>query len=116
VVRPAPFVLACAFALAGAACSSVLPPPGAAEVSAVKARDPSARVENLEHGRSLYLGKCGGCHLLIEPAKFAADVWPEKVARMQGEQRVHLDVDEARDLVRYLVGASAVARGERSDG
>lgn len=105
-----------AFALLGGGCSSAFPPPGAAEVSALKQRDPSARVENLEHGRALYFGKCGGCHLLIEPAQFAADVWPEKVERMQGERRVHLDADEARDLVRYLVGASAVARGGRVDG
>jgi hypothetical protein len=105
-----------AFALVGAGCSSAFPPPGAAEVGAVKRRDPAARVENLEHGRSLYLGKCGGCHLLIEPAQFAADAWPEKVERMQCERRVHLDAAEARYLLRYLVGASTVARGGRSDG
>ena len=105
-----------AFALGGAGCSSAFPPPGAAEIGAVKARDPEARVENLEHGRALYLGKCGGCHMLIEPGRFAADVWPAKVERMQGEARVHLAPDEARDLVRYLVGASAVAHGGRGAG
>lgn len=105
-----------ALALTGAACSSAFPPPGAAEVGAVKARDPSARVENLEHGRALYLGKCGSCHMLIEPGQFAAEAWPAKVERMQGEERVHLAPDEARDLVRYLVGASVVARGGRGDG
>jgi hypothetical protein len=97
--------------VAATACgASAFPPPGTAEVGAVKVRDPSARVEDLAHGRSLYLGKCGGCHLLIEPGKFASDVWPEKVERMQEEKRVHLEPGEARDLVRYLVGASAVAR------
>ncbi len=113
-MRPAPLLLV--FALAGTGCGSAFPPPGAAEVGAVKERDPAARVENLEHGRALYLGKCGGCHLLIEPGQFAADAWPEKVERMQGERRVHLEPDEARDLVRYLVGASAVARSGRGDG
>ncbi|HTQ04083.1 MAG TPA: hypothetical protein VMI54_09505 [Polyangiaceae bacterium] len=103
-------------ALAGAACAAALPPPSAAEVSAVKSRDPAARAENLEHGHALYLGKCGSCHVLIEPARFAADDWPAKVERMLEEKRVHLDTDEARDLVRYLVGASAVARGGRGDG
>jgi mono/diheme cytochrome c family protein len=92
-------------------CASAFPQPGTAEVGAVKLHDPTARVEDLAHGRSVYLGKCGGCHLLIEPGKFASDVWPEKVERMQEERRVHLEADEARDLVRYLVGASSVARG-----
>jgi mono/diheme cytochrome c family protein len=92
------------------ACASAFPHPGAAEVGAVKLHDPAARVEDLAHGRTLYLGKCGGCHLLIEPGKFASDAWPEKVERMQEEKRVHLEADELRDLVRYLVGASAVAR------
>jgi mono/diheme cytochrome c family protein len=105
-----------AVALAGARSSSANPPPGAAEVGAVTQRDPAARVENLEHGRALYLGKCGGCHMLIEPGRFAAEAWPEKVERMRGERRVRLDAEEARDLVRYLVGASTVARGGRLDG
>lgn len=92
-------------------CAASLPKPGTAEVAAAKLHDPTARVEDLNHGRSVYLGKCGGCHLLIEPGKFASDVWPEKVDRMLEEKRVHLDASEVRDLVRYLVGASAVARG-----
>lgn len=97
-------------ALAATACgASAFPTPGSAEVGAVNIHDPSARVEDLAHGRSVYLGKCGGCHLLIEPGKFASDVWPEKVERMQEEKRVHLEPGEVRDLVRYLVGASAVA-------
>jgi mono/diheme cytochrome c family protein len=95
-------------ALAG--CSSAFPPPGSAEVAAARVSDPAAREQDLVHGRDVYLGKCGGCHLLIEPGKFAADAWPGKVERMQQERRVHLDPDEFRDLVRYLVGASAVAR------
>ena len=95
-------------ALAG--CSSAFPSPGTAEVGAAKLRDPAARQEDLVHGRDVYLGKCGGCHLLIEPGKFASEAWPEKVERMQEERRVHLQPDELRDLVRYLVGASAVAR------
>ena len=95
-------------ALAG--CSSAFPPPGAAEVGAAKLRDPAAREQDLAHGRDVYLGKCGGCHLLIEPGKFASEAWPGKVERMQQERRVHLEPDEARDLVRYLIGASAVAR------
>lgn len=95
-------------ALAG--CSSAFPAPSTAELGAVRARDADARVEDLVHGRDVYLGKCGSCHLLIEPGKFASEAWPEKVERMQEEKRVHLEPAELRDLVRYLVGASAVAR------
>lgn len=96
---------------AAAACATPFPHPGTAEVGALHARDPGARLEDLEHGRSLYLGKCGGCHLVIEPARFPADVWPEKVERMNQERRVTLAPDELRDITRYLVAASRTSRG-----
>ena len=96
--------------LAVVACHSSFPSPGTAEVAALRTKDPDARLANLEHGRSLYLGKCGGCHLLIEPSKFGPDVWPTKVERMQSERRVLLTSEELTDLKRYLVAVSAVDR------
>jgi hypothetical protein len=96
--------------VAAVACSTGFPSPGNAEVAALKARDPAVRLEDLERGRSLYLAKCSGCHLVIEPRKFAADAWPEKIQRMQNERRVHLAPDELSDIERYVVATSRVAR------
>ena len=97
-------------ALLAAGCVSAFPRPGTAEVAALHGTDPGARLEDLERGRSLYLSKCGGCHLLIEPAKHAPDAWPAKVQRMQSEGKVHLAAGELRDIERYLAGVSAVSR------
>ena len=100
-----------AVALSGAvACAASLPHPGTAELGAVRASDPSVRADDLERGRGLYLAKCSGCHTAIEPARFGADAWPGKIERMRSERRVHLADDEVRDIERYLVGVSAVAR------
>jgi mono/diheme cytochrome c family protein len=79
-------------------------------VSALQARDPEVRVENLEHGRSLYLQKCSSCHRLYEPASLSPDAWPDKVAGMQREGRVHLTDEELTDMLRYLRATSLVAR------
>jgi len=99
-----------ASALACSACGAPFPSPGAAQLGALRAKDPGARIEDLEHGRSLYLAKCGGCHLLVVPTKFAPEAWPAKVARMQSEKRVHLAPDELRDIERYVVAVSGAAR------
>jgi mono/diheme cytochrome c family protein len=104
-------LLASSLGAAAAACATPFPHPGAAEVGVLRARDPEARLENLEHGRALYLGKCGGCHLVIEPARFPADAWPAKVERMNQERRVTLAPDELEDITRYLVAASRMLRG-----
>jgi hypothetical protein len=94
-------------ALAGSACGSSFPNPGAAEVGALRVRDPGVGLADLERGRALYLGKCGGCHLLIEPARFSPDAWPPKIERMQSEGKVRLASAELKDIERYLVSVSA---------
>jgi len=97
-------------ALVAAACSSAFPSPGNAELGVLRTTDPGVRAADLEHGRALYLAKCGNCHLLIEPAKFDPGVWPTQVERMQREGRVHLGAADQRDIERYLVATSTLAR------
>ncbi len=96
--------------LVAAGCGSPIPHPTSAEVRALGPGEPGVRVEDLERGRSLYLAKCGGCHLLHDPATIAADDWPEHVARMQREKRVRLAPDQQTDIVRYLRATSLTAR------
>jgi mono/diheme cytochrome c family protein len=89
-----------------AACSSPYPHPSSADVATLRPSDPSARLEDLERGRTLYMGKCGSCHLLHPPSTIAPDEWPGKVMKMQNEGRVHLKDDELRDIIRYVRAAS----------
>ncbi|HWP04364.1 MAG TPA: hypothetical protein VNN72_01420 [Polyangiaceae bacterium] len=92
------------------ACSSPFPHPSSADVATLGPSDPSARLEDLERGRTLYMGKCGSCHLLHPPSTIAPDQWPGKVMRMQTEGRVHLKDDELRDIIRYVRAASLGSR------
>ncbi len=96
--------------LLAVACGSPFPHPSSATVSALRPTDPTVHVEDLEHGRDLYLAKCSSCHALYEPVAFAPEAWPEKVSRMQREKRVHLADAELADITRYLRATSAVTR------
>jgi hypothetical protein len=91
-------------------CASPFPHPSSADVATLRPTDPNARLEDLERGRTLYMGKCGSCHLLHPPSTIAPDEWPGKVGRMQSEGRVHLADDELRDIIRYVRAASLGAR------
>lgn len=93
-----------------AACGSSFPHPSSADVATLRPSDPAVRLEDLERGRTLYMGKCGSCHLLHAPATIAPEEWPGKVTGMRSEGRVHLEDDEVRDIIRYLRSASASAR------
>jgi mono/diheme cytochrome c family protein len=95
-----------------AGCGAPFPHPGSAEVQVLAPSDAAVTVDALERGRSLYLAKCGACHMLYEPKAFSAAAWPNNVARMRNEKRVHLSDDDATDIVRYLRAASLVARGD----
>ena len=92
------------------ACGSPFPHPTSAEVTAIHPTDPSAELADLQRGRTLYMSKCSSCHLLHAPATIAPDAWPDKVARMQREGRVHLSDDDLRDIVRYVRAASMASR------
>jgi len=92
------------------ACGSPFPHPSSADVASLKATDPSAHLEDLERGRTLYMGKCGSCHMLHPPATIAPEAWRGKVMRMQTEGHVHLQDDELRDIVRYVRAASLSSR------
>ena len=91
-------------------CGSPFPHPTSAAVATLRPTDPSARLEDLERGRTLYMGKCGACHLLHPPATIAPDEWPGKVRLMQSEGHVHLADDELRDIIRYVRAASLDSR------
>lgn len=58
-------------------------------------------VAELNHGRSLLVRHCSGCHQTPSPRDTIADAWPAEVEDMR--ERSGLDPDEAAAVTRYLV-------------
>jgi hypothetical protein len=56
---------------------------------------------DLQRGRTLFVGKCGGCHRVPLPAEHGASEWPGKLDEMSG--RAHLDVAQRHLIEQYLV-------------
>jgi mono/diheme cytochrome c family protein len=91
------------------ACAAGLPEPTEAHVSAAKAEDPSATLEDLSRGRASYTAKCGGCHALRDPVSLSPSEWRHEVDEMQTKQGVRLTPQETKDILRYLDAATRVA-------
>lgn len=88
--------------------SAAVPEPTAADASRGGARFPDLTLNELHHGRRLYLSRCGTCHVLKRPVELPPEQWQVEVDEMRGKNGVNLSDDEARAIVRYLaVAASA---------
>lgn len=81
------------------ACVGV-PRPGARELRAARALDPSATLARLERGRARFVARCGGCHDLPRPDALSADRWPAELDRMA--PRAHLAPEDRATLELYL--------------
>jgi len=84
-----------------------------ADAARARAQWPGITVEELNHGRAVYVGHCGNCHLPPKPGDHPASEWPGHVAEMS--ERAGLDAQQQALVVRYLVTmasdtASAPAR------
>jgi cytochrome c553 len=79
-----------------AACSG--PPPIATAVDAQRAH---VELADLEHGRTLLVAKCGGCHQVPLPSEHTAHDWPIKLGEMSA--RAKLDDEQRRSIEKYLV-------------
>ena len=91
------------------ACSAGLPQPTPVHVAAAQAQDPSATLEDLSRGRTLYASKCGGCHALRDPISLSTEDWRHELDEMQTKQGVRLAPQESKDILRYLDAATRVA-------
>jgi mono/diheme cytochrome c family protein len=89
-----------------AACAPGLPRPSGADTVFAHERRPSATLADLEHGRSLYVRRCAGCHTLKDPGAVKADLWPVKIADMQREHDVQLGAGEPDLIANYLYAMS----------
>jgi hypothetical protein len=89
-------------ALVLAACGGgSLPTASEGDATRAQARWPGITTSELNHGRSLYVGHCGSCHLPVPPTRFTPDEWPAHVGEMQ--VRAGLTAVEAEAVQRYLM-------------
>jgi mono/diheme cytochrome c family protein len=85
------------------ACGSpAIPRPTTADVSRGALSFPDLTLDELSHGRSLYVSRCGSCHALKAPAELSAGRWQEEVSEMRSKNGVKLSDEEAQAIVRYL--------------
>jgi mono/diheme cytochrome c family protein len=100
--------LACA---AACAATSPIPQPTAADASRGSARFPDLTLNELSHGRTLYLSRCGSCHVLKRPAELSAEQWEHEVEEMREKNGVKLSDADARAITRYLAVAAGAGAG-----
>jgi hypothetical protein len=92
------FVVGSLVALA-AACGA--PPPHATAMDAQRA---NVALAELEAGRTLLLQKCGRCHAVPHPNRYAAVDWPAKVDDMT--ERSKIDPAQRTSIELYLMTMS----------
>lgn len=102
-----PLAALLAAGLLAACTSSPYPQPTAADVERGRAPFPDLSLSELEHGRTLYVSRCGACHVLKRPSEIPAQRWPSEVSEMRSKNGVKLSDAEAQAIVRYLVVAAS---------
>ena len=101
-------LLAVLGAIALAECGgSAVPEPEAADAVRVSPHFPDVTLAELQHGRTLYLSRCGSCHVLKRPAELPPEQWQTEVSDMRTKNGVKLSDAEAQAIVRYLVTAAS---------
>ena len=88
--------------LLGACGGSAIPEPSAADASRGAAHFPDVTLAELEQGRTLYVSRCGSCHVLKRPAELPAEQWASEVSKMRTKNGVKLSDAEAQAITRYL--------------
>ena len=82
--------------------------PTAEEMGAAGALPNGADADALRRGRAVLVTECAACHRLFRPEEYSPEQWRGIVARMA--RRASLTVDQAADLLLYLVAAGRAGR------
>jgi len=94
------------------ACSgSAIPQPTAADASRGSAHFPDVTLSELSQGRTLYVSRCGSCHVLKRPVELSPEQWQGEVSDMRAKNGVKLSDAEAQAIVRYLTIAASAGEG-----
>jgi mono/diheme cytochrome c family protein len=95
--------------LLASGCATTIPVPTALDLDRLGGQQQTASLADLQHGRELYLGRCGSCHAPIEPARFQPSAWRGHVLEMK--QRAKLS-DRDVDLMTAYLEAIAARPGQ----
>jgi hypothetical protein len=101
-------IIALVLAAAAGCGGSSLPTASEGDAARAQTRWPGVTTNELNHGRSLYVGHCGTCHLPVPPTEFTPDEWPAHVDEMQ--ERAGLTAAEAESVQRYLMTMAIAAK------
>jgi cytochrome c5 len=93
-------------ALSACGGSSPFPKPTAADQARGSAHFPDVTLTELTEGRSLYMSRCGSCHVLKRPVELAPAQWQVEVTEMRNKNGVKLSDSEAQAIIRYLTVAA----------
>jgi mono/diheme cytochrome c family protein len=93
---------------AGCMAGAAVPVAGPNDLARGASRYPDLTADELAAGRSLFLGRCGSCHLPPAPSSQSPDAWPAHIAEMK--VRAHLDEKQFRAVERDLVTMSIASR------
>jgi cytochrome c5 len=87
-----------------AACTTAVVRPEAGDARWAQEKWPGTTVSDLEHGRSVFVSRCAGCHNLPRPDAKSPDDWAGVLDEMASRAKV---TPADKDLVlRYLSAAS----------
>lgn len=84
-----------------AACATALARPTAEDAARAARAWPDATLSQLEHGRDVFVARCGSCHRLYLPSDEPASSWPGVLDAMA--PRAKLTPEEREAIERYLV-------------
>jgi mono/diheme cytochrome c family protein len=89
-------------------CATAVVQPTREDVTWASTLWPETTLEDLQRGRTLYVGKCAGCHHLHRPDEYSADRWRTLVDEMRKEAKV--SEAEGALILKYLSAASTRLR------
>jgi hypothetical protein len=84
-----------------AGCATAVIP----HATALDAQRTGVALQALEHGRGLFVARCGNCHLTPDPGSRSAADWAKVLPEMLEDS--HLNAQEAAEVLAFLQALSA---------
>jgi mono/diheme cytochrome c family protein len=113
MTQPIHHLLLTTAALGLVACTGAVPNVTPADTHWATQNWPDATQAQLEQGRSLYVGHCGGCHAIVPPEKHSGDQWRAQLTEMAPRAKLQ-GLDRER-VLRYLLTVSRQTAQQRRD-
>ncbi len=88
------------------------PPPAALQpkqIELAKAKDANTTEEQLEHGRTVFVGKCGECHDHPDLTAVRLSKWPAILKDMLEKAELEKDAAASADVTSFVLTAAEAA-------